>query len=240
MSLPLIVEISGEVSSWSTINRGHPQGSVPGPLLFHPFLNDLFFVKLSGKIANYADDNHLSNRNECTENLKIDLVNDVNAGVTWFHENHMVANPDKFQCIILSWNGGVFNPLSVHNNNLYPTNEIKVHGVTLDDSLNFKFHVTDICHRASRQINSFKRFAKYLKTGRRLSVYTSFIQSNFSYCPLAWIFCGRKNCNKLAKLQERALRFVFDDFSTSYEILCERANTMPLILSSLFLGHRDV
>ena len=76
------VKISGEVSNWSTINRGVPQGSVLGPLLFNLFLNGLFFVKLSGKIANYADDNHLYNKNECIENLKIDLVNDANAAVT--------------------------------------------------------------------------------------------------------------------------------------------------------------
>ena len=31
--------------------------------------------------------------------------------------------------------------------------------------LNFKFHVTDICNRASREIKSFKRFAKYRNCG---------------------------------------------------------------------------
>ena len=118
------VKISGEVSNWSTINRSVLQGSVLGPLLFNLFLNDLFFVKLSGKIASYADDNHLYNENECIENLKIDLVNDANAAVTWFHENHIMASPDKFQCIMLSMNGGVSIPLSVHNNILYPTDEI--------------------------------------------------------------------------------------------------------------------
>ena len=93
------------------------------------------------------------------------------------------------------------------------------------------------CNRASRQINSFKRFSKYLRIDRRLSVYKSFIQSNFSYCPVAWLFCGRKNSNKLEKLQERALRIVFDDFSSSYEFLCERANTLPLSFYRLrFLG----
>ena len=77
----------------------------------------------------------------------------------------------------------------------------------------------------------------HLKIDWRLSVYKSFIQSNFSYYPLAWIFCGRKNSNKLEKLHERALRIVFDDFSTSYEILCERANTLPLSFYRLrFLG----
>ena len=63
---------------------------------------------------------------------------------------------------------------------LCPTNEIKVLGVTLDDRFNFKSHVDDICNRASRQIDSFKRFSKYLKVDRRLSVYKSFIRYNFS------------------------------------------------------------
>ena len=190
--------------------------------------NDLFLVQISGNIENYADDNHLYNKNVCVENLLDDHVNDANAAVTWFHENHMVANPEKFQSILLSRNGGVCIPISVQNNDLCPTNKIKVLGVTPDKRLNFKSHVDYICNRASRQINSFKRFSKYLKIDRRLSVYKSFIQSNFSYCPVAWLFCGRKNSNKLEKLQERAIRIVFDDFSSSYELLCERANTLPL------------
>ena len=198
------VNISGEVSNWSTINRGVPEGSVLGPrfFLFNIFWNDLFLVQISGNIANYADDNHLYNKNVCVENLLDDLVNDANAAVTWFHENHMVANPEKFQSIFFSRNGGVCTPISVQNKDLCPTNEIKVLGVTLDDRLNFKSHVDDIRSRASRQIRSFKRFSKYLKIDRRLSVYKSFIQSNFSYCPVAWLFCGGKNSNKLGKLQD--------------------------------------
>ena len=124
-----------------------------------------------------------------------------------------------------------------YEDRLVSYNEIKVLGVTLDDRLNFKSHVDDICNRASRQINSFKGFSKYLKIDRRLFVYKCFIRSNFSYCPVAWLFCGRNNSNKLGNLHEPALRIVFNDFSSSYEFLCERANTLPLSFYRLgFLG----
>ena len=108
----------------------------------------------------------------------------------------MVANPEKLQCMILSRNGEMSIPLSVHNNNLYSINEIKLLNAILGDRLNFKSHVTDICNRASRQIDSFKMFSKYLKLDRWLSMYNSFIQSNLSYGPLAWIFSARKNSEK--------------------------------------------
>ena len=43
-------------------------------------------------------------------------------------------------------------PFSVHDNNLYPTNKIKVLGVKMDDRLNFESHVTDIYNHVFRQI----------------------------------------------------------------------------------------
>ena len=91
------VKISGEVNNWSIINRVEPQGSVLGPLLFNIFWNNLLLGQISGNIANYADDNHLYNKNVCVENLRDGLVNDANAAVTWFHENHIVANPENFK-----------------------------------------------------------------------------------------------------------------------------------------------
>ena len=41
------------------------------------------------------------------------------------------------------------------------------------------------------------------------------------------MFCGKTNLNKLEKLQERALRFVFRDTTSSYESLLERGNFLP-------------
>ena len=43
--------------------------------------------------------------------------------------------------------------------------------------------------------------------------------SNFNYCPLTWHFCGDKNTKKIEKIPERALRFIYRDYDSSYESL---------------------
>ena len=222
------VKIMGNFSDWANINRGVPQGSVMGPLLFNIFLNDLFYVKMNCEIANYADDNHLYYAHHCDIALKNTLEMDTNSAIAWFINNNMEANPDKFQSIILGRKRDMLIPISVQNDIIMPTSSIKVLGVTLDDRLKFDVHISNICKSASRQINALKRLSRYLDEKSRVLIYKSFIASNFNYCPVSWMFCGRKNANKLEKLQERALRFVFNDINGSYTDLLKRGNFLSL------------
>ena len=105
---------------------------------------------------------------------------------------------------------------------------IKVLGVSLDNKLNFNIHIENICKQASGQINALRRISRDLSDSNRILTYKSFILSNFSYSPVTWIFCGKKNATKLEKLQERALRFVYKDSSSSYDVLLKRENFLPL------------
>ena len=40
------IKIGNVVSSWAEIQKGVPQGSILGPILFNVFINDIFFISL--------------------------------------------------------------------------------------------------------------------------------------------------------------------------------------------------
>ena len=83
---------------------------------------------------NYADDNHVYNGNACRKKLICDIENDSNVCLSWFENNHMVANPKMFQGLITSQDGKMSIPISVYGNAIISVNEINVLGVTLDDN----------------------------------------------------------------------------------------------------------
>ena len=49
------VVVDGDVSSWKSVLSWVPQGSVPGPILFLVYINDLE-EGVTGKILKFADD----------------------------------------------------------------------------------------------------------------------------------------------------------------------------------------
>ena len=60
--------------------------------------------------------------------------------------------------------------------------------VNIDFMLSFYDHVTDICKKASKELAVLKRLGRFLTKLGELTIYNSFIVSNFNYCPLAWQF----------------------------------------------------
>jgi hypothetical protein len=56
----------------------------------------------------------------------------------------------------------------------------------------------------------------------------TFILSNFNFCPLACHFCNKSNTSKLEKIQARALRFIYEDYESTYDELLEKAKVPSL------------
>ena len=56
----------------------------------------------------------------------------------------------------------------------------------------------------------------------------TFIESQFNYCSLIWMFHSRTINNKINRLHERALRIVYSDFKSSFEGLLMKDNSFSI------------
>ena len=50
-----------------------------------------------------------------------------------------------------------------------------------------------------------------------------FVVSNFNYCSPVWNFSSAHSLNKIKNLQKRALRFLLNDYDSTYEDLLEKS-----------------
>ena len=207
------IKINGILSSWSDIQKGVPQGSILEPLLFNVFINDIFYFVKKGTLYNYADDNTLSYGHPDFNVLTSVLESESNVLINWFKVNKMQANPDKFQ--VLAVGKKTFDKnmkICIQNSTLSCEEKVKLLGIEIDYQLNFDIHISSICRKASQQLNILKRLGRYLDRLSKLTIFHTFILSNFNFCPLAWHFCTDKNSKKLEKVQERAHQFIYRPF----------------------------
>ena len=227
------VKVKDARSNWVMIKKGVPQGSVLGPLLFNIFLNDIYLVIEQCSMYNYADDNSLSYHHTDVNALCSALEHDAQNTVTWFTENEMQANPDKFQGITFGKTCKLVQSFKIEDAQIECSETVKLLGITFDTQLKFQKHVDNICEKASRQINMLLRLSRRLESPSKKVIYDSFITANFSYCPLVWMMCGKVNSDKIEHLQYRALKFVYNEYDVSYSDLMERASVSSLLIGRM-------
>ena len=63
---------------------------------------------------------------------------------------------------------------------------------------------------------------------KRRLVMKTFVFSQFNYCPLVWMCHSRKLNNKINRLQERALRIVYNDKSSTFYQLLEKDKSVTI------------
>jgi hypothetical protein len=125
-----------------------------------------------GDLHNYTDENTLSYGSNSVDDVIETLEEQSDIRIKWFTDNHMQANPDKFQAISIGRKTHEKNlSFMLQGNKIDCEDEVNLLGVTFDFKLTFNSHISHICKKASQQLNVLKRIGNNLKSFNNI-IYT--------------------------------------------------------------------
>ena len=127
----------------------------------------------------------------------------------WFSDNQMKANISKCHLLVNKKEEVVINLGETESKN---SEYEKLLGIKIDTKLNFNEHLNNIISKASHKVNAFSRVAPYMSLSKKKIL---IFNSQFSYCPLIWMFHSRIMNNKINRLHERCMPLIYED-KTSY------------------------
>ena len=159
------------------------------------------------------------------------IKNETDILVRWFENNYYKMNADK--CKLLVTNNDENASLKVDGHNIKGNITVKLLGINIDNQLNFNDHASSIYKKASLKLHALARVSKFMSNEKLRVLMKAFIESQFGYCPLIWMYHSRILNNKINKLHERALRLVYKNNTSSFHELLSIDN-------SYTIHHRNV
>jgi hypothetical protein len=211
----LIEDCRTRVSDWRIVERGVPQGSILGPLLFTIFISDLVNSIETCKYHMYADDLqiYLPTSIEALS-VTIDLINlDLNNISQWATKNSLVINPQKTQCILYSRADVDVSNLRVMMSDVEVQwmDKVRNLGLYMDKKLTFTSHVDNICQRSFFRLKQIYEFKNVLPLKVKKILTESLILSIPGYLDIVYgPFLTYADKYRVQKIQNSCVRYVLN------------------------------
>jgi hypothetical protein len=205
------VDIESVKSSQQSIQCGVPQGSILGPLLFLISINDIH-RSVNTNILSFADDTTIVLSHFDPALLFREANTVLDTIFNWFCSNKLSLNAPKTQYIIIQRN----NNIDLSQYNLYVNgvclsriSECKFLGITIDEALSWRPHISRLNSKISNALFAIKHVFMFFLPRDSLGIlYFSLIHSHLTYGILAWGTANTNIIRKTGTIQKRAIRII--------------------------------
>ena len=122
------------------------------------------------------------------ENLVRRLEHDSMLAIEWFDSNNMKLIQDN--CHFQWW-------VNIWQTKTWESRKQKLLGITIKGNLHFDEYVLNQCKKAARKLSVVTKICQLMSLERRRTLMKSFIELQFGYCLLVWMFCGGRSNNHI-------------------------------------------
>ena len=98
----------------------------------------------------------------------------------------------------------------------------------IDRNLNFNEYVSSLCRKVGNKLSVLARLSNFMSFKQRRILLKNFIESQFGYCPLIWMFHSRRVNNKINHLNKRSFRIVYKYSYSSYVDLLAKGKSFTV------------
>ena len=210
------------------------QGSTLGPKVYNYYTHDLKnTINNENFMICFADDTNLimsgTNPNELIKKANIELqkIND------YLTANKLIINTKKSSYILFKPKRKkveIQEKLLIENTELTRVKKARYLGIIIDERLQFKDQHEKLVSKLTEAVNALILIRSTLNYRCKIALYNALFKSHLEYCAMVYYDClNRKQIDKLAKLQKKAIRLVFNaPIGAHTEKLFKLANVVPV------------
>ena len=201
------VALDGQLSDPVAVQSGVPQGSVLGPSLFLYYINDIQ-EGLGSTVRLFADDTIVYLTVVSDSDCRC-LQSDLDKLATWENKWKMEFHPNKCQVLSITRkkNPIIYN-YQLHNHPLEHVTSAKYLGCTINSSLDWDQHISNISAKANNTIGFLRRNLNIASTKTKETAYMTMVRPTVEYASTVWDPYEKSHINKLEMVQRRGARFV--------------------------------
>jgi hypothetical protein len=136
----------------------------------------------------------------------------------WYKCNRLKVNALKSNIMLIGSRQKLNSADSNNMKIIYDSEELqkiiktKYLGVVLDECLNWKPQVSNICKNVAPKLALLRRLRSQLPQKTLEQIYKSYIQPILEYCCTIWGYSGVENLNKIQHLQNWAARIILNNY----------------------------
>ncbi len=162
------------------IERGVPQGSILGPILFLLYVNDMPSSIRNGKAVLFADDTSVLCKKETVCNTISDITN-------WFRDNKLIVNEGKTVSMqYCHSNKQLIPPLKMNGVQLTEVKVTKFLGLSIQSNLKWNAHINALNTKLSSLSYAFRILSNSVSLQTARCVYYANVHSRLRYGIIFW------------------------------------------------------